>query len=265
MRRGLSPSREQAQADIRAGRVTVSGAVADKPARMVAADEPLHITGPGPRYVSRGGDKLAAALARFGIDPTERRAIDCGASTGGFTDVLIQHGASEVVAVDVGRGQLHERLRADPRVRSLEQTTIRAISPEIVGGPATLVVADLSFISLRTVVDDLLRLCRPGADLVVLVKPQFEAGRAEASKGKGVISDPRIWSRVLEEVRDAFEARRAAIMGAMVSPRPGADGNVEFLLHISFPPPEPGPSPDSVSASLADAVRSADALRSTDG
>lgn len=245
--------------------MTVSGTVAHKPARMVAPDEPLHLTGPPPKYVSRGGDKLAAALARFDIDPTGRRAIDCGASTGGFTDALLQHGASEVVSIDAGRGQLHERLQADPRVRSWERTTIRGIDPDTVGGSATLVVADLSFISLRTVAADLVRLCAPGADLVLLVKPQFEAGRGEASRGRGVITDPGIWSRVLQEVRDAFEALRAAIMGVMVSPRPGADGNVEFLMHLRIPAPGPGPSPDSVTSWLHDAVRVAGEVRSPDG
>ncbi|MDZ7677275.1 MAG: TlyA family RNA methyltransferase [Acidimicrobiales bacterium] len=266
VRRGLSPSREQAQADIRSGRVTVGGAIADKAARLVAPGESLNIAGPGPRFVSRGGDKLAAALERFNIDPTGRRAIDCGASTGGFTDVLLQHGASQVVAVDVGRGQLHEHLRDDDRVQSHERTSLRGLDPEAVGGPAELVVADLSFISLRTVVADLLALCLPGADVVVLVKPQFEAGRQEASRGRGVISDPDIWLRVLGEVRDAINAGGAAIMGAMVSPLTGADGNVEFLLHLRAPEPMVTSSPaETIDGWLRDAVRAAVELRGAHG
>lgn len=189
------------------------------------------VHGPPPRFVSRGGDKLDAALERFDVAVAGRRAIDVGASTGGFTDCLLQRGADPVVAVDVGYGQLHERLRADERVRNHERTTVRRLDPATVGGPAGLVVADLSFISLRTVVDDLLRLAAPGADLVLLVKPQFEAGREEAARGRGVIAAPEVWRRVLHEVGDALVDRGAAIMDAMVSPIRGADGNVEFLLH----------------------------------
>jgi 23S rRNA (cytidine1920-2'-O)/16S rRNA (cytidine1409-2'-O)-methyltransferase len=137
-----------------------------------------------------------------------------------------------VVAIDVGYGQLHERLRADPRVHSFERTNLRGIDPATVGGPADLVVADLSFISLCTVVDDVLRVARPGADLVLLVKPQFEAGRQEAAKGRGVITDPRVWRSALQGVHAAFAARGAAIMDAMTSPIEGADGNVEFLVHL---------------------------------
>lgn len=203
-----------------------------KPARLVAPDEPIEVLGPGPRFVGRGGEKLDAALDRFGIDPSGRRVIDCGASTGGFTDALLQRGARLVVAVDVGYGQLHERLRADPRVDSHERTTIRGLDPTRVGGPADLVVADLSFISLRTVADDICALAARDADLVMLVKPQFEAGRAEASRTRGVITDPEIWRRVLHEVHDTFAQRGATIMGAMTSPLQGADGNVEFLVHL---------------------------------
>jgi 23S rRNA (cytidine1920-2'-O)/16S rRNA (cytidine1409-2'-O)-methyltransferase len=231
VRRGLAQSREQAQADIAAGRVTVGGAPASKAARLVAPDEPILLLGPGPRFVGRGGEKLEAALARFGIDVADRRALDLGASTGGFTDCLLQRGATEVVAVDVGYGQLHERLRGDPRVVVRERTNVRALQPGAVGPAPDLVVADLSFISLRTVLPTVLDLVAPGADLVLLVKPQFEAGREEASRGRGVISDPQVWRRVLGEVAGALEQGGAAIMGAMASPLTGADGNVEFLVH----------------------------------
>ena len=239
MRRGLVPSRQAAREAIDAGRVIVSGAAAAKPARLVAPDEPVVLAGDPPRYVSRGGDKLGAALARFGVDPRGQRALDAGASTGGFTDCLLQHGAARVVAVDVGYGQLHERLRADPRVESHERTNVRDLAPGDLGPPFPLIVADLSFISLRTVLESLVGLALRGADLVLLVKPQFEAGRAEASRGRGVIRDPEVWRRVLEEVVDALDARGAAIMGAMVSPITGADGNVEFLVHARTSPALP--------------------------
>jgi 23S rRNA (cytidine1920-2'-O)/16S rRNA (cytidine1409-2'-O)-methyltransferase len=231
VRRGLAPSRHQAQADIAAGRVTVGGAPADKAARLVAPDEPIRVLGPGPRFVGRGGEKLDAALTRFAVEVDGRRAHDLGASTGGFTDCLLQRGAASVVAVDVGYGQLHERLRGDPRVVVLERTNVRDLVPGEVGEPAELVVADLSFISLRTVLPAVLALTAARADLVLLVKPQFEAGREEAARGRGVITDPEVWRRVLGEVTAALEQGGAAIMGVMASPLTGADGNVEFVLH----------------------------------
>jgi 23S rRNA (cytidine1920-2'-O)/16S rRNA (cytidine1409-2'-O)-methyltransferase len=198
---------------------------------LVAPGEAIHVLGPGPRFVGRGGEKLDAALSRFEVPVEGRRALDLGASTGGFTDCLLQRGASAVVAVDVGYGQLHERLRADPRVEVHERTNVRDLTPESFGDPARLIVADLSFISLRTVLPTVLALAAPGADLVLLVKPQFEAGREEASRGRGVITDPEVWRRVLREVAAALEREGAAIMGAMASPLTGADGNVELLLH----------------------------------
>ncbi|HET7487110.1 MAG TPA: TlyA family RNA methyltransferase [Acidimicrobiales bacterium] len=229
VRRGLVPSREQAHRRVTEGRVLVGGAPADKPSRLVAAGEPVEVLGPPPRFVGRGGEKLDAALDRFAVPVAGRAALDAGASTGGFTDCLLQRGAASVLAVDVGTGQLHERLRADPRVTVLDRTNVRSL---VLGEPVALVVADLSFISLRVVVPALLGPnAEPGADAVVLVKPQFEAGRAEASKGRGVVRDPGVWRRVLEEVRSAIEGCGAAMMGAMVSPLTGADGNVEFLLH----------------------------------
>ena len=252
MRRGLVGSRQAAREAIGAGRVTVSGAPASKPARLVGNDEPVVVSGDPPRFVSRAGDKLAAALDRFAVEPRGRRALDAGASTGGFTDCLLQAGAARVVAVDVGYGQLHERLRADHRVEVHERCNVRALAPGDLGPPFDLVVADLSFISLRTVLAPLLAVATPGADLVLLVKPQFEAGRDEASRGRGVIRDPEVWARVLGGVVHALRGHGAAIMGVMVSPITGAEGNVEFLVHARTSPAT-GPDDVDLSAVVAEA------------
>jgi 23S rRNA (cytidine1920-2'-O)/16S rRNA (cytidine1409-2'-O)-methyltransferase len=214
----------------------VGGAPAEKASRLVAPEEPVRIAGDGPRFVSRGGDKLDAALDHFGVDVSGRPALDVGASTGGFTDCLLQRGAACVVAVDVGRGQLHQRLRDDPRVTVLERTNVRRLTPAQLGGERfPVVTADLSFISLRTVARNLVDLAAPGADLIVLVKPQFEAGRAEVSRGRGVIRDPEVWDRVVDDVTSAFAAESSDIIGTMRSPLTGADGNVEFLMHVRGP------------------------------
>ena len=181
--------------------------------------------------MSRGGEKLDAALEHFGIDVSGRRCLDAGVSTGGFTDCLLQRGAANVVAVDIGYGQLHERLRGDGRVDLRERTNVRDLDAAAIGGAADVVVADLSFISLRTVAPALLACAAPGAEVVVLVKPQFEAGRSEASKGRGVIRDPVVHQRVLDEVANALSGLGAAIIGTMQSPITGADGNVEFLVY----------------------------------
>jgi 23S rRNA (cytidine1920-2'-O)/16S rRNA (cytidine1409-2'-O)-methyltransferase len=213
----------------------VSGAPTDRPSRLVAPAEAIALLGHPSPFVSRGGQKLDAALEAFGIDVSGQRALDAGASTGGFTDCLLQRGATSVFALDVGRGQLHERLRRDQRVTSLERTNVRGFTLTQAGCKAfTIVVADLSFISLRTVAPVLLGdLAAPGAAVVALVKPQFEVGRAAASEGRGVIRDPALWETALVGVASAFGAAGAAIMGAMVSPITGADGNVEFFLHAS--------------------------------
>lgn len=201
---------------------------------MVDPADAVVVAGPGPRFVSRGGDKLDAALDELGIAVGGLRVLDAGASTGGFTDCLLQRGAAEVEAVDVGRAQLHERVAADPRVRRHDRFNVRDLTSDAIGGPVDLVVADLSFISLRLVLDQLCGALRPGGRLVLLVKPQFEAGRAEADRARGVIRDPAIWRRVLEEVIAAAEACGATIMGAVVSRLPGTDGNVEFFLHAQL-------------------------------
>ncbi len=233
VRRGLCASREQAQEAISAGRVLVRGAVASKPSHQVDDSEPVQVTGDGPRFVGRGGEKLDGALDHFQIDVTGVQALDAGASTGGFTDCLLQRGATSVVAIDVGHGQLHERLRADDRVENHERVNIRTLKPEDLGGRRfSLIVADLSFISLRAVAPALVGLAADDAQLVVLVKPQFEARRAEVSRHKGVVKDPDVWQRALVGVRDAFSDSGAAMIDAMASPLRGTDGNVEFLARI---------------------------------
>lgn len=209
----------------------VAGAPATKASRLVAPDEPIVVSGPPARFVGRGGEKLAGALERFGVDLTGALVLDAGASTGGFTDCALQAGAERVIAVDVGRGQLHQRLRVDPRVEVRERTNVRHLAPGDLGPLVDAVVADLSFISLRTVTPALLGLVRSGGDLIWLVKPQFEAGRQEVSRTKGVIADPDVWHRVLSEVAGTLRDHGTAIMGVMTSPLRGADGNVEFLLH----------------------------------
>ncbi|HVX21737.1 MAG TPA: TlyA family RNA methyltransferase [Acidimicrobiales bacterium] len=259
VRRGLLPNRQQAQAAIAAGRVLVGGAVADKPARLVSAAEPVVVQGDGPRFVSRGGDKLAAALDRFPVTVGGAVALDAGASTGGFTDCLLQHGAARVVAVDVGYGQLDSRLRADRRVVVMERTNLRALAAADVaaaaGGPVDLVTADLSFISLTVVAPALAgRLVRPGGHLVLLVKPQFEAGRAEVSRGRGVIRDPAVWAEALRSVASSLAAAGAAIMGAMRSPVLGPAGNTEFLLHAVAGGPQEADVAAVVDAAVAEAV-----------
>ncbi|MHB8218803.1 MAG: TlyA family RNA methyltransferase [Acidimicrobiales bacterium] len=286
VRRGLSTSRRQAQDAIDAGRVTVSGAPADRSSRLVARSEPIRVLGPDPRYVSRGGDKLTPALEHFGVAVGGARALDAGASTGGFTDCLLQRGAAQVIAVDVGQGQLDARLRADQRVVVLERTNIRDVTSttlatamaaagqqrrtragaatganlEILGGsapwkPVDVVTADLSFISLTKVIPTLMgTVLREGGDAVLLVKPQFEAGRAEVARGRGVVRDPSTWLATLSAVACALVGARAAMMGAMASPLTGPSGNREFFLHARAGA-EAG-SVDDVDTMLLEAVRS---------
>jgi 23S rRNA (cytidine1920-2'-O)/16S rRNA (cytidine1409-2'-O)-methyltransferase len=231
--RGLAADRAQASSLVAAGRVLVGGAVASKPSRQVSSAEAVMVLGPPPRFASRGGEKLDAALEHFGLCVDGKVALDAGASTGGFTDCLLQRGAAQVVSVDVGHGQLLTRLREDPRVEVMENANVRYMRAEDVGGRQfDVVVADLSFISLMMVAQALLSMTKPGADLVVLVKPQFEAGRAIVSKGKGVVRDPKVWASVLCDVAGAFEAGGAAVVGGMASPLLGATGNVEFFLHM---------------------------------
>jgi 23S rRNA (cytidine1920-2'-O)/16S rRNA (cytidine1409-2'-O)-methyltransferase len=233
VRRELATSRTEAQALIAANRVLVNGSVADKAARQVAPGDAVVIDGPPPRFVGRGGRKLDHALDVFDIDVRGRRALDAGASTGGFTDCLLQRGAAHVVALDVGHGQLHERLRGDPRVTNLERRNVRHVDVDQIGGPVDLVVGDLSFISLQLVIPQLTALCQPGSPMVLLVKPQFEAGRQEVDRGRGIITDPAIHDRVREEVGVALVAAGCSVLGWTDSPITGADGNREFLVHAT--------------------------------
>ncbi|MHB1139196.1 MAG: TlyA family RNA methyltransferase [Microthrixaceae bacterium] len=240
VRRGLAISPAQARELVESGRVRVAGAPSSKVARMVDAGEAVVVAGEPARFVGRGGEKLEGALARFGVDLDGARVLDAGASTGGFTDCALQHGAAEVVALDVGHGQLHERLRRDPRVVVVERTNLRHVVPGSMGH-FDAVVADLSFISLTKVMSVLVQSCVPAGALVLLVKPQFEAARAEVSRGRGVISDPAIWRVALDGVVASAEDAGAAVAGVVPSPLRGGDGNVEFLLHLTAPP-APGPS-----------------------
>jgi 23S rRNA (cytidine1920-2'-O)/16S rRNA (cytidine1409-2'-O)-methyltransferase len=229
VRRGLSTSRQRALEEIDAGRVLVGGLPARSAARRVAADESIRVSGEGPRFVSRGGEKLAAALDQLDVDVNSRRALDAGASTGGFTDCLLQAGAAHVVAVDVGRGQLAWSLRTDARVTLLEQTNVRHLTPEDIGGRVDLCTADLSFISLSVCAPALAQCTTDDADLVLLVKPQFEAGRDQVGKG-GVVRDPSVHRSVLRRVRDDLAEAGIDAVAAMPSPLRGADGNVEFFF-----------------------------------
>ncbi len=229
MRRGLCATRTEAQEAIAAGLVTIAGAPALKAATQVAPHEALVLLARPRRFVSRGGGKLDHALDRFGIDVSGQRCLDAGVSTGGFTDCMLQRGAAHVFAVDVGYGQVHERIRTDDRVTVRERTNIRDVTPgDVPSPPPTLVVADLSFIALRTVLPTLVGLAAPGAAIVALVKPQFEARRDQVGKG-GVVRDPEVWREVLRAVCDAADDVRWPVRGITASPLPGPAGNVEFL------------------------------------
>ena len=236
VRRGLARSREQAAALVEAGRVQVRGAPARKPAAMVDPADPVRVVGGSPEqeYVSRGGHKLAGALAAFGprgLAVTGRRCLDAGASTGGFTDVLLRAGAREVVAVDVGYGQLAWALRSDARVRVHDRTNVRTLTVDDIGGPAALTVADLSFISLRLVLPALAACTEPDGDLVLMVKPQFEVGKDRVGAG-GVVRDPSLRAEAVLAVAAAAAPLGLGVAGITASPLPGPSGNVEFFLWL---------------------------------
>jgi 23S rRNA (cytidine1920-2'-O)/16S rRNA (cytidine1409-2'-O)-methyltransferase len=239
---------------VRDGLVFVRGAIVTKAGSMVATEDAVALSSSPRPFVSRGGSKLAAALGRFDVDPAGRVCLDAGASTGGFTDCLLQRGAAHVVAVDVGYGQLAWTLRSDSRVTVLERTNVRDLDLGRLAAAPDLVVADLSFISLRLVAGALVRVAAPGATFVLLVKPQFEAGRGEVGP-KGVVRDPAVWLRVLQGVRDELAAHDVRTTGAMASPLLGPAGNVEFFLHAGGTAGESPDAPD-----LEDAVAEGTAL-----
>ncbi|MCD4536491.1 TlyA family RNA methyltransferase [Nocardioides sp. cx-169] len=236
VRRGLARSRDHASELIAAGRVKVSGAVAGKPATGVTTDVAIVVSDDPdrPDYASRGGHKLAGALAAFGplgLEVAGRRCLDAGASTGGFTDVLLRAGAAQVVAVDVGYGQLVWRLQNDERVVVHDRTNVRELTPELIGGPVDLVVGDLSFISLPLVLDALIGVTRADGDLALMVKPQFEVGKDRIPKG-GVVRDPGLRAEAVIGVADAAAARGWGAVQVATSPLPGPSGNVEFFLWL---------------------------------
>ena len=234
VRRGLARSREQAVELVSAGRVKIAGQTATKAATQVETSAPIVVQADetGPDYVSRGGHKLAGALAAFeGLDPKGRRCLDAGASTGGFTDVLLRAGAAHVVAVDVGYGQIAWSLRTDDRVTVVERVNIRELTPGHVGEPPDLVVADLSFISLKLVLAPIQRCVAAGADYAMMVKPQFEVGRDHVGAG-GVVRDPQLRAGAVRGVADHAAGLGLGVRGVTASPLPGPSGNVEYFLWL---------------------------------
>jgi 23S rRNA (cytidine1920-2'-O)/16S rRNA (cytidine1409-2'-O)-methyltransferase len=230
--RGLAESRARAQALVMAGLVFAGERKIDKPGQQVAQAADISVRGRDHPWVGRGGVKLAHAIEHFGLDPKGAVAMDIGSSTGGFTEVLLEHGAVQVFAVDVGTNQLAWKLRQDPRVTVLEQTNARALTAAQIDRPCDWVVCDASFIGLAKVLEAPLRLAAPRATLVALIKPQFEVGREEVGKG-GIVRDPALHARVCEEVRQSLEAGGWRVLGVTESPITGTEGNVEFLIAAS--------------------------------
>lgn len=251
VRRGLARSREQAAALIAEGRVEVRGVLAGKAAAQVDPADPVNVlpAATGDDYVSRGGHKLVGALTAFEALPVlGRRCLDAGASTGGFTDVLLRRGAASVAAVDVGYGQIAWSLRTDERVTVIERTNVRTLTPDMIGGPADLTVADLSFISLRLVLEALAACTSADGDLVPMVKPQFEVGRERVGEG-GVVRDPALRAEAVLDVAAAAAGLGLGVAGVTVSPLPGPSGNVEFFLWLRRDAPPV--SPDAVYAAAS--------------
>ncbi|MDO0976323.1 TlyA family RNA methyltransferase [Mycolicibacterium frederiksbergense] len=248
VRRGLARSRQQAAELIGAGRVRIDGMPAAKPATAVSVDAHLTVAADERTWVSRGAHKLIGALDAFGVPVQGRRCLDAGASTGGFTEVLLDRGAAEIVAADVGYGQLAWSLRSDERVHVLERTNVRTLTPDAIGGPVDLVVADLSFISLATVLPALTACCSRDADIVPMVKPQFEVGKDRVGAG-GVVSDPALRAEAVLAVAHRAAELHWHTVAVTASPLPGPSGNVEFFLRFRAEVDEP-----LVGESLEDAV-----------
>jgi 23S rRNA (cytidine1920-2'-O)/16S rRNA (cytidine1409-2'-O)-methyltransferase len=247
---GLAESREKAQALVMAGRVKVDGQPARKPGTQVKEGAEVAVE-PGPAHVGRGALKLAKALDAFAVDVRGRVAVDVGASTGGFTETLLARGAARVHAVDVGRGQLHERLRTDPRVVVLDRTNARSLSREQIPDPCGIASVDVSFISATKILPALRSVLGPGADVLVLVKPQFEVGRAQVGRG-GIVKEPSLHRQAMRDVAEAAQEQGYAVRGACVSPITGAEGNREFFLHLV--PEGPVLGLDEIEALLRKAV-----------
>ena len=231
VRRGLVASRTEAQNAIADGLVMVSGVAASKAATMITTDTPIVLTGPPSRFVSRGGEKLEGALERLRVDVRDRRWLDAGAATGGFTDCLLQRGASEVVAVDVGYGQLAWALRNDARVTVIERVNVRDLTNDLLPWRPEGIVADLSFISLRVVLPAFVAVAEADADFLLMVKPQFEVGRADVGKG-GVVRDPALWTAAVQNVVERAADEGLGLAGAAASPLPGPAGNREFFVWL---------------------------------
>ncbi len=230
--RGLAESREKAQAIIFAGQVLVNGQKQDKAGAIVPEDAEIRILGETLRYVGRGGLKLEAALKEFAVLVLGKTALDVGASTGGFTDCLLQHGAQKVYAVDVGYGQLAWKLRQDPRVVVIERVNIRDLSSSLVPEPVDLAVIDVSFISLEKVIPPVLNFLKPAAEIVALIKPQFEVGREQVGKG-GIVRDEAARTTAVKKVEDFIRGLGFEVKGIIPSPITGQDGNVEFLIYAN--------------------------------
>ncbi len=228
---GYTESRERAKTTIMSGLVFVNGNRVDKPGTAVSPDARIEVRGEALPFVSRGGFKLDKALKVFPVDPAGKICLDCGASTGGFTDVLLQHGAARVYAVDVGYGQLAWKLRTDDRVVNLERTNLRYITKDQIPDAIDLAVMDVSFISIRLIIPAVRQLLRPDAEIVCLIKPQFEAGREDVGK-KGVVRDSEVHVRVVEEILSFAEDEGLSVMGVDYSPIRGPEGNIEYICHL---------------------------------
>jgi len=234
--RDLAPTRARAQALVLAGKVYVGETRIDKAGALLPEDAPILVRGGDHPYVSRGGVKLQGALDAFGVDPKGKRCVDLGASTGGFTDCLLQRGAASVAAVDVGYGQLAHSLRIDPRVLVLERTNARTLAPDQIGGAAELIVIDASFIGLGKLLPAVVRCLAPGGELVALVKPQFEVGREEASRSRGVVRDPEVRSRAIEGATKDVADAGLEVLGTCDSSLEGPKGNLEAFVHARRAP-----------------------------